>query len=107
MNRLKLPDNRFTSRLASRLYVLGIISGCGYFSERGKKVVAINLDLHPRPYVLGWQRTKWGCLFKRHHWPYWPEGRPVVFGLCGKCVPWPCCGSIEFEHATGCVEVPA
>src|SRR6266516_2838739 len=55
-----------------------------------------------RLYVLGWPIEKWRCLLRYHHVPYWPDGRPVFMGACGKCLPWACCGSIETGHAPTC-----
>lgn len=93
---------RLTHRLASRAYVLGIISGSGsrgtgdgwelfYIGWRGR-----------RPYVLGLEREAWGhpWHFIRHrHWPLMVWG-----GICGKCAPWPCCGATGMDHADDCEE---
>jgi len=88
--------------LASWAYRLGVIAGDGV---RGT-VTGWRLDSvrwrGRRVYLLGWPTMKWECLLLRHHWPYWPEDRPVFMGLCGRCLPWPCCGSIEHDHVSGC-----
>jgi hypothetical protein len=53
-----------------------------------------------RHYILGWQREKWRCLLVMRHWP----GEMVGMGLCGKCAPWPCCGSTFEAHTEDCPE---
>lgn len=95
-------------------YLLGFISGWSFgwgggnpqpegFWRKGASVGSITFFGRPI-YVLGWRREKWGCLFLRRHWPYWPGGEPVAFGRCGRCMPWPCCGSIEREHGRYCTK---
>lgn len=56
--------------------------------------------LRPRPYVLFVPSEVWRCWLIGHH----RRGEHVGFGFCGKCVPWPCCGSQVAEHADGCAE---
>jgi hypothetical protein len=53
-----------------------------------------------RPYILGVSRETWRCWLKGRH----RRGEEVGLGFCGKCVPWPCCGSQTVEHAAGCRE---
>lgn len=84
----------------SKLYVLGVISGSGFGSFHRDGVwrydAHINLDFRPRPYVLGRQRKFW------FHLPRFGHGYYEVMGMCGKCAPWPCCGSIGYDHAADC-----
>lgn len=80
-------------------YSLGILSGschstcdgcnwCVTLSWRGK-----------RPYVLGVSRDTWRCWSSGHR-----RGEDVGLGFCGKCVPWPCCGSTLAEHDPACLD---
>jgi hypothetical protein len=57
---------------------------------RGKRISFLNIP-----------RWKWRCVLRFHHWP---TPYTVVFDLCGKCCPHPCCGAITIEHADGCEE---
>lgn len=102
---------RVTSRWASWTYVLGLSAGVSYGIDRWGAYLYRVIPVWRRgydgkrrlpPYILGWPTGKWRCLLRFGHWPYWPDGRPVAFGMCGRCVPWPCCGSIETGHAEGC-----
>lgn len=92
-----------TFRLARWAYALGVTSGSCYGTCRqaghGWCVKYVTLR-GSRPYVLGWPRNNWRCLLKGRHWP----GEHVGFGLCGKCVPWQCCGSRTVEHLPGCAD---
>lgn len=90
-----------THWLASWAYRLGVISGYGtsYSAVHRGCVGYVHLR-GGHPYVLGWPRWKWTCVLRGHHWP----GEFIGFECCGKCVPWPCCGSTTYEHATGCDE---
>ena len=56
---------------------------------RGKRISFLNIPRH-----------KWRCVLKYHHWP----NDVMILGMCGKCLPHPCCGSPEWDHAKGCKE---
>lgn len=91
--------------LVRLLYVLGVASGAvsaGFSHPRGYWAAPTGiLTRQHRPYVLGWRTDKWRCLLRYHHWPTRWE---IAFGMCGKCLPWPCCAAITVEHADGCDE---
>ena len=90
-----------TRKAASWAYRLGVISGYGQaMEERGWRVHMIGWRWRSRPYVLGVSRNVWRCWLVGHH----RRGEEVGFGFCGKCVPWPCCGSQSEDHAAGCRE---
>ncbi len=107
---------RLTHWLLSRAYVLGLIAGSGLSTHchfdlldctcpghPGWGWVADHVLIHPRkgrPYLLGWETWKWGCLLRRRHWP----SDPIDLGMCGRCAPWPCCGAITEAHAPTCAE---
>jgi hypothetical protein len=90
---------RLTRKVYGWAYQLGVISsygttwssahhGCTHGARfRGK-----------RPYILGWERWKWTCVFKGHHWP----GEYIAFDCCGKCLPCPSCDSITNAHTDDC-----
>lgn len=105
---------KVVKRLMSRLYVLGLVAG---YSSATRHSHPFYVDrIYPfwkknwngertlPPYVLGWPVEKWACVLRYRHWPYWPDGMPVAFGRCGRCVPWQCCDSIERDHAPSCPE---
>lgn len=91
---------RLTHQLARRAYVLGVIAGRGLSSTgHGWRLFHIRFR-GKRPYVLGLKREKWGYpwhLIRYRHWP-----GPIVWGFCGKCAPWPCCGATGLDHAEDC-----
>lgn len=89
---------RLHRRLASFAYASGLASGAMYSWSGGVASTRI-FWRGKRCYFLWWPRWKWRCVLKFHHWPT-PE--PVAFGLCGRCIPWPCCGAITREHAPNC-----
>lgn len=93
---------RITRYLTRRAYSLGVISGsCTSFGDGHDGCVTFSRALRgERPYILGVSREEWRCWLIGHH----RRGEPVGFGFCGKCVPWPCCGSIREDHNTGCAE---
>lgn len=94
---------RLSHWIAGRLYTSGITSGGGGWAHgdgcngcmfslprfRGKRV-----------YILFVKRETWRCWLRGRH----RRGEEVGFGFCGKCAPWPCCGSITVEHDPGCAE---
>lgn len=105
---------RVTKWLTMKAYTVGISAGGGYAHDRWGSYVCSFIwawrrdwrgERHLPPYILGWPSGKWRCVLRYRHWPYWPDGMPVAFGHCGRCVPWQCCGSIERDHAAGCAEV--
>ena len=94
---------KLTHWIAGRLYTSGICSSGGSKSWGG---VGHDwcLSMLPslrgrRPYILGVSRDTWHCWRQGHR-----RGVPVGFGARGKCMPWPCCGSILEAHADGCGE---
>jgi len=93
-----------THRFATFLYASGITSNGGSVSWGGEGHNACHtlprLDLHARPYILGVSRDTWRCWLIGHH----RRGEEVGFGLCGKCMPWPCCGATTYDHAPSCEE---
>jgi hypothetical protein len=90
---------RLHVRAASRVYSLGLSSGSSFCHDGdGTNTVTIHWR-GKRCYFLGWPRWKWRCLLKFHHWPGELVG---CFDFCGKCVPWPCCGSTVRAHVQGC-----
>lgn len=92
---------RLMSWYASKCYVLGIASATSWGLEGGHTETCNVYYRGKRVYVFGWPRWKWRCVLKFHHWP---TPYTVAFGMCGKCVPWPCCGAITIDHAPGCVD---
>ena len=105
---------RVTGRLASLLYVSGITSsgGCTTYTSDG---ITYHLpkwhDVLPyrfrrdlpesvrhgrmRPYFL-WLPNWWWTCHKRQGWKLWKHHSPypsVAFGICGRCIPCPTCGS--------------
>lgn len=89
---------RITDRAASLAYQLGIIGSSGNTYGDGHNGCVNGVRFRgPRPYVLGVSRDVWRCWFRGHR-----RGEPVGLGMCGKCVPWPCCKAITEEHAAGC-----
>lgn len=87
---------RWYAKLVRHAIGLGLASGGVYTYDhseirwRGKRCS-----------FLYWPRPKWRCVLRYHHWP---SDWPVAFSMCGRCVPWPCCGSVRREHAPGCGE---
>lgn len=89
-----------TRWLAGQAYALGVIGGYGTTSGDGHDwCVTYGRFRGSRPYVLGAAKTTWRCWSRGHR-----RGEEVGFGFCGKCVPWPCCGSEHEAHAAGCTE---
>jgi hypothetical protein len=90
---------RIWTRLASRLYTLGITSSGGgvsfgrcEFCGIGRQAMAPHWR-GKRPYILGAHRETWACLLKRRHRRTPHEG----CGLCTKCAPCPECGSTHLD----------
>lgn len=95
---LKHPlRGRWAIRLLGKLYSLGVIAGYGTHyggaTDCNRCIEGIRLRGR-RPYVLGWPDWKWSCLITRRHWP----GEGPLFGMCGKCVPCPDCGTTKLDH---------
>jgi hypothetical protein len=101
---LRWRDRGITHRIVHKLYVLGVISGSGattngrYQTEHGWRLTFVSFHGR-RPYVLGLEREAWGYPWHLLRYRHWPE---MVWGCCGKCAPWPCCGATGYEHAEGC-----
>lgn len=92
---------RIAHRLAGRAYWLGIISGSVLEgSPRGWQLTHVYWRGH-RPYALGFDTTNWlpWHVVRYRHLP-----NNVGMGICGKCSPWPCCGSTGMDHADQCEE---
>lgn len=90
-------------RLARIGYALGVVNGFSYVGGNGHSGCVT--DFHwrgKRSYLFGVSRDTWVCWRAGHR-----RGEPVAFGFCGKCVPWPCCGSERVEHTDGCAEADA
>lgn len=88
---------------SSWAYSMGVISGSCHSAGDGCDWYITLYWKGRRPYVLGASRETWRCWLKGRH----RRGEEVGFGFCGKCVPWPCCGSQRVEHETGCAEADA
>jgi hypothetical protein len=88
-----------TSVAAGWAYSLGIVSGYTVSVWPGGRTHSISLR-GGRPYVLGVKREVWRCWLIGHH----RRGEEVGLGFCGKCLPWPCCGSHRVHHNAGCSE---
>jgi hypothetical protein len=98
---------KLTSTLDRWGYALGVHAGAGWRMEATGSWDTITWRAFRwtrRPYALGWPIEKWRCLLRYRHWPHWPGGSPVALGMCGRCCPWPCCGSIEQDHADDCTD---
>ncbi|PXY20350.1 hypothetical protein [Prauserella endophytica] len=92
-------STRLAQWLASQAYALGIISGYGITWNGACGGCVNGLRFRGRrPYVLGWESWKWGCLLKMRHRP----GELIGFGMCGKCLPCPTCNSTTSGHNEGC-----
>jgi len=92
---------KLTHWLAGRAYTLGICSSGGSTWGNGHDWCMDSPRLRgKRHYILGVSREVWRCWLVGHH----RRGEEVGFGFCGKCVPWPCCGSQLEAHTAGCVE---
>lgn len=79
-------------------YVLGIVSGARFSWGGGCSGCMTIYFKGRRPYILGWERWKWSCLFRGRHWP----GEYVGLDACGKCLPCPECGSTTAGHKADC-----
>lgn len=87
---------KVASKVCGWAYSMGVVSGGFYSYTAAGDECGVFLDLHPRPYVLGKKRERWLHPVRYGHRFY------DVLGMCGKCVPWPCCGSIDVGHAADC-----
>ena len=93
---------RVWSRLASRLYVLGVTSSGGGVSYGNCEFCGISRQhMAPRwrgkrSYILGLRREAWCCLRHGH------RHAPTSYGLCAVCCPCPSCGSTDPEHSGDC-----
>jgi hypothetical protein len=92
---------KVTHRLAGWAYTLGITSASSYRYDGNCSGCYTPYFHGRRLYVLGLSRGAWRCLLRGRHLPGEPTG---VFDYCGKCLPWPCCGSKRVEHAPKCTE---
>ncbi len=93
-----------THRLVSRAYGLGIISGSGSSSTASGRWRLFHVSFRGRrPYILNRKRREWGAPWHRLKYGHWPEW---IWGFCGKCGPWDCCGATGVDHAPGCKEDP-
>ncbi|MGY1946598.1 hypothetical protein [Nocardia asiatica] len=88
---------RVAARLVGKLRVLGVVSSYGIQGggATGCRSCVTGIRFRgKRSYILGWPDWKWRCLLKKRHWP----GEEGYFGLCGKCVPCPDCGTTKVDH---------
>ncbi|MFC0626139.1 hypothetical protein [Kribbella deserti] len=96
---------RAVSWVLGKLYSFGVVSSYGHQWGGGcNRCISgpIKWTLFRGPYVLFAQRETWRCWLAGHR-----RGVEVGFGYCGKCVPWPCCGSTTWDHADGCPDQTA
>lgn len=94
------PRGRLYKWLSFRVVGWGLASAATWGYSDGVEVVGIKWR-GKRISFLNWPRQKWACVLKYHHWPTpWT----IAFGMCGKCIPWPCCGAITQAHAPDCTE---
>jgi hypothetical protein len=97
-HRLRHPlRGRLASRIIGKLSALGVVSGYGtqFGGESGCNWCVTGIRFRgSRSYILGWPTRKWACLLQQRHWP----GEGPIFGMCGKCVPCPDCGTTKLEH---------
>lgn len=97
---LRWRQRKWWSRLSLQMYVAGITSGGIHSSAPGGWIVS-NHYRGKRPYILWLKREEWGYplhFLRYHHWPR------NVWGFCGVCAPWQCCGAVGFDHAEDCEE---
>ncbi|MCR4338810.1 MAG: hypothetical protein NUW01_02870 [Gemmatimonadaceae bacterium] len=80
-------------------YTVGLISGSAW-QGGGRGTYRVSFR-GKRPYVLYLRREEWGYPWHWLRYRHWPE---MVFGFCGKCGPWQCCGATGYDHAEGCEE---
>lgn len=100
---------RFTSWLAGRLYVLGVVSGyciamSGRHTRRGSYIDYVHWSFFGGPYKLGKPRWWWEC-HRRQGWTLRGRHRPLrpfALGLCAACCPCPDCGA-PYECREGCI----
>ncbi|WP_063023868.1 hypothetical protein [Nocardia niwae] len=88
---------QFAAKVLGKLYSLGVVAGYGTTGggPSGCRTCLVGINWRGRrPYILGWPDWKWRCLLKQRHWP----GEQGYFGLCGKCVPCPDCGTTKVDH---------
>lgn len=91
------------SRLASRLYTLGITSSGGGTSFGRCKFCGIGRQyMAPhwrgkRSYILGLERETWTCWLRGHR-----RVRLNGSSICVVCMPCPSCGSTEPAHSGDC-----
>lgn len=92
---MRLRSSRRYGDLLGHLYALGVISGACHSYGGGKPPEHRGHWRGRRPYVLGFQRERWGCLIKRHHVA---SDEERYGGLCGRCMPCPYCGETRWDH---------
>ena len=93
-----------TRRISCWGYTIGITTGACYTFDPGPHgcdgCISGTRVRGKRTYILGIRREVWRCWLVGHH----RRGIEVGYGNCGKCVPWPCCGSQQEAHVPGCPE---
>lgn len=91
-----------TGRAAGLAYRLGLISAYGVnLGVNGCDGCQVGFRLRGRrPYLVGIELEGWRCLARGHRRAH------VGAGICGRCSPWPCCGSTVEDHAPDCAEDP-
>jgi hypothetical protein len=88
---------RVPNWIVSKLCTLGVIASYGttFGGDTGCNWCINGITFRGRrTYILGWPTWKWGCVLKRRHRP----GEHVGFGMCGKCLPCPDCGTTKADH---------
>jgi len=90
--------------VAGWVYRLGVVSGgWSSWSGAGEYERGVYINWRPRSYVLGRPRHFWFDSIRHGHVFY-----PIIPGEhfidCGKCIPWPCCGSPDEGHLLTCEE---
>lgn len=89
---------RITSEVHGWLYSLGVVVGGGWTFDGYCRGCLNGVRFRgKRSYILGKRREWWACLRRGH-----VRGEHVGFGLCGKCMPCPDCGSTTAGHRLGC-----
>lgn len=95
----RLVPQKAAMKVTGWMYALGIISSRGHKWSAHCNGCLFDVSFRgKRPYILGWERWKWNCIFRGHHWP----GEYIGFDCCGKCLPCPSCDSITNDHEDNC-----
>lgn len=86
------------TRIVRWAYQMGVIAGSATtHNDFCKGCLTFVKWRSKRPYILGVSRDTWRCWRAGHR-----RGEHIGFGLCGKCLPCPDCGSMTAGHEDGC-----